>query len=157
MVGAIAGDIIGSVYERASLKTKAFPLFSDRCRFTDDTVMTVAVADAILTGAPYDRAFRACGRRHPHAGYGGTFIRWLHCDAAGPYNSWGHGSAMRASAIGYAFDADTLACIAGAFAEAFYGGVPEAIRSRVLDTLTADVRGTVDLFVERFALEPAQS
>ena len=68
MIGAIAGDIIGSVYERHQIKTKDFPLFDARCCFTDDTVLTVAVADAILSGAPYIDSVRRIGRRHPAAG-----------------------------------------------------------------------------------------
>ncbi|MCK4785485.1 MAG: ADP-ribosylglycohydrolase family protein, partial [Desulfobacteraceae bacterium] len=78
MIGAIAGDIIGSVYEQHQIKTKGFPLFHPQCRFTDDTVLTVAVADAILTGRPYEQSVREIGRRYPRAGYGGSFIGWLH-------------------------------------------------------------------------------
>jgi hypothetical protein len=88
MIGAIAGDIIGSVYERIPIKTKEFPLFHQRCRFTDDTVLTIAVADAILTGRPYDQSVREIGRRYPNAGCGGAFIGWLHSDHSQPYNSW---------------------------------------------------------------------
>jgi len=76
MIGAIAGDIIGSVYEHYPIKTKDFPLFHPRCRFTDDTVLTVAVADAILTGRPYAQSLHEIGRRYPRAGYGGSFIDW---------------------------------------------------------------------------------
>lgn len=64
MIGAIAGDIIGSVYEQRPIKTKDFPLFNTRCTFTDDTVLTVAVADAILSGTPYLESIRVMGRRH---------------------------------------------------------------------------------------------
>lgn len=76
MISAIAGDIIGSVYEDDPLKTTAFPLFQPRSRFTDDSVLTVAVADAILSGWPYLDTVRKWGRRYPHAGYGGSFIQW---------------------------------------------------------------------------------
>ena len=103
MIGAIAGDIIGSVYEHRPIKTKAFPLFQDRCTFTDDTVLTVAVAEAILSGVPYLACIREMGRRYPHAGYGGSFFRWLYASDAKPYNSWGNGSAMRVSPVGFAF------------------------------------------------------
>ena len=103
MIGAIAGDMIGSIYERWPIKTKDFPLFDHRCRFTDDTVLTVAVADAILTGRPYQESLKDIGRRYPRAGYGGSFIRWLHADDPQPYNSWGNGSAMRVSPVGFAF------------------------------------------------------
>jgi ADP-ribosylglycohydrolase len=103
MMGAIAGDIIGSVYERRPIKTKEFPLFDPRCRFTDDSVLTVAVADSILTGRPYAESIREIGRCYPAAGYGGTFIRWLQSHDPRPYNSWGNGSAMRVSPVGFAF------------------------------------------------------
>ena len=92
MIGSIAGDIIGSVYEHSQIKTKDFPLFHPRCVFTDDTVLTVAVADAILTGHPYQLSVREIGRRYPGAGYGGSFIGWLYSDHPQPYNSWGNWS-----------------------------------------------------------------
>jgi ADP-ribosylglycohydrolase len=106
MIGAIAGDISRSVYEHHQIKTKDFPLFHPRCRFTNDTVLTVAVADAILTGSPYERSVHEIGRRFPRAGYGGSFIGWLHSDHPQPYNSWGNGSAMRVSPVGLAFDTE---------------------------------------------------
>jgi ADP-ribosylglycohydrolase len=104
MIGALAGDIIGSVYEASPIKTKDFPLFHPRCRFTDDSVLTIAVAQAILTDGDYGHWVREIGRRYPGAGYGGTFIRWLHAGEPEPYNSWGNGSAMRVSPVGWAFD-----------------------------------------------------
>lgn len=104
MLGAIAGDIIGSVYEWRPVKTTDFPLFQPGSRFTDDTVMTVAVARAILSGGGYAGAMREFGRRYPDAGYGGMFAEWLMTDGMGPYNSWGNGSAMRVSPVGWAFD-----------------------------------------------------
>lgn len=104
MIGAIAGDIIGSVYERHPIKSKDFPLFHPRCRFTDDSVLTIAVAEAILTGQPYERAIQEIGRRYPGAGYGASFMAWLFCDQPRPYNSWGNGAAMRVSPVGFAFD-----------------------------------------------------
>jgi len=254
MIGAIAGDIIGSVYEHRRIKTKEFPLFDPRCRFTDDTVLTVAVADAILTGQPYQQSLRVIGRRYPQAGYGGAFIQWLFTDAPLPYESWGNGSAMRVSPVGFAFstqeevleqarmsaevshshpegikgaqatalavflartgigkeairtrvaerfgydmnrsvdgirpgyafdvscqgtapeaiiafldsesyedairnavslggDSDTLACITGGIAEAYYGGVPEHIREDALKRLTPDLVAVVDDFYRRY-------
>lgn len=104
MWGAIAGDIIGSVYERRPIKTTDFPLFQPRSRFTDDTVLTVAVAHAILGDGDYAASLQAFGRRHPNAGYGGSFINWLYAEQPQPYNSWGNGSAMRVSPVGLAFD-----------------------------------------------------
>ncbi len=104
MIGAIAGDIIGSVYERHRIKTKDFPLFSQGCRFTDDSVLTVALADAILSGRNYDKLMREYYRRYPRAGYGGMFRQWAQNDDGKPYNSFGNGSAMRISPVGFAFD-----------------------------------------------------
>ena len=106
MIGALAGDIIGSVYEHHPIKTKDFPLFDTRCTFTDDTVLTVAIADAILSGKPYLDSVRRIGRRYPGVGYGGSFICWLHSPDAQPYNSWGNGSAMRVSPVGFAFSTE---------------------------------------------------
>lgn len=106
MIGAIAGDIIGSIYEGRPIKTKEFPLFDRRCRFTDDTVLTIAVADAILRECPYRESLHGMGRRYPRAGYGGTFIRWLASDDPQPYNSWGNGAAMRVSPVGFAFSTE---------------------------------------------------
>ncbi len=106
MIGAIAGDIIGSVYERRRIKTKEFPLFHSRCRFTDDTVLTVAVAHAILSGDSYVHSVRRIGRRYSDAGYGRSFMRWLHSNDSRPYNSWGNGSAMRVSPVGFAFSTE---------------------------------------------------
>ncbi len=254
MVGAIIGDIVGSIYEHHNIKRTDFPLFGRSCRFTDDTVLTVAVADAILCGAPYAEKLREWHALYPHAGYGGSFRRWASTPGAGPYNSWGNGSAMRVSPVGYAFDtigrvldeaassaaathdhpegikgaravaaavfmartgsskddirhfvesefgydltrtidgirpsyrfdvscqgsvpealiafmesvdfedavrkavslggdSDTIACIAGAVAGAFYGGVPGGIRARALAHLDDRLRGVVVRFVERY-------
>jgi ADP-ribosylglycohydrolase len=254
MIGAIAGDIIGSVYEHDRIKTKDFPLFDPRCGFTDDTVLTVAVADAILTGRPYQESVREIGRRYPSAGYGGTFIQWLHSAHPQPYNSWGNGAAMRVSPVGFAFttedevlreakttadishnhpegikgaqatalavflarthhdkeeiraqisqrfgynldrtvedirptysfdvscqgtvpeaivafldsesyedairnaislggDSDTLACIAGGIAEAFYGDVPVGIQAKVRECLTPDLWEITEAFCRRY-------
>lgn len=104
MLGAIIGDIIGSPYEYRCPKSTEFPLFNSRSKFTDDTVMTVAVADSILHNRDYAEAFKEYGRRYPHAGYGGMFGGWLRSDSSQPYNSFGNGSAMRVSPIGYAFN-----------------------------------------------------
>jgi len=102
VIGAIAGDVIGAAYEFERAKTVAFPLFSEESRFTDDTVMTVATAYALLTGRPYDTAYRQFGRKYPDAGYGGMFLQWLFSERPVPYNSFGNGSAMRVSPVGFA-------------------------------------------------------
>ncbi|GHT23901.1 hypothetical protein FACS189430_07930 [Bacteroidia bacterium] len=108
LIGAVAGDVIGSVYERRgnNIKTTCFPLFSADCRFTDDTVLTVAVADCILNGKDFAQTIWDYGRRYRNAGYGKRFREWLDSDQPRPYYSYGNGSAMRVSAVGFA--ADTL-------------------------------------------------
>ena len=102
MLGAIAGDIIGSTWERTGEKRLDFPLFSASSRFTDDTVMTIAVAQALLDGRDYAEAMRDYGRRYPYAGYRLRFARWLGDPAMGPYGSFGNGAAMRVSPVAYA-------------------------------------------------------
>jgi ADP-ribosylglycohydrolase len=105
MIGAISGDVIGSVHEGAPPQRKDFPLFVPASEFTDDTVLTVAVASALRQRVDYRTAIRSWGRRYPDAGYGGWFYEWLHADEAEPYNSFGNGSAMRVAAVGWTFDA----------------------------------------------------
>lgn len=87
MLGAIAGDIIGSVYEHQPIKTVEFPLFQDQCTFTDDTVLSVAVAYAILNDLGYGETLKDFGHRYPHAGYGLHFYGWLQSPGLEPYNS----------------------------------------------------------------------
>src|SRR5262249_17423168 len=102
MLGAIAGDVIGSVHEHTRTKTKDFPLFTPASRFTDDTVLTVAVADCLLRGRDYVDGLHDYFHAYPVAGYGGTFFHWAWSRRREPYNSWGNGSAMRASPVAYA-------------------------------------------------------
>lgn len=254
MLGAIAGDVIGSVHEGRSTKTKHFPRFTFQSRYTDDSVLTVAVADALLNGRDYVDCFHEYFHRYPNAGYGGSFRRWALTRDRRPYNSFGNGSAMRVSPVAYAFDsldevlreaercaavthdhpegikgaqataaavflartgvnkdgirahvrscfaynvdftldqirptydfevscqhsvpqsivaflesnnfedairnavslggdADTMACIAGAIAEAHYGGVPDEISATVLERLDSRLREICDSFRTRF-------
>ena len=254
MLGAIAGDVIGSVHEGAGTKTKEFPLFVRDSTFTDDTVLTIAVADSLLGRTNYVDAFHDYFHAYAHAGYGGTFFRWAGRREREPYNSWGNGSAMRVSPVAYAHDtleavleeakrsaevthnheqgirgaqataaaiflartshdkeqirkyttekfgysldqtldeirpiyrfdvscqgsvpqsilafleshsyedavrnaislggdADTMACIAGGIAEAFYGGVPEEIGTKALALLDDRFREVIVRFSERF-------
>jgi len=103
MLGAIAGDIIGSVYEHNNIKTTDFPLFSTGGRFTDDTVLTVALADTILRGHDYSRKMEDYYFYYPDAGYGGNFHKWATAKIHKPYNSWGNGSAMRVSPVAWAY------------------------------------------------------
>ena len=105
MLGALVGDIIGSVYEFNNTKTTDFQLFKAHSRFTDDSVMTLAVAKWLLedeahTSKHLVRCMQELGQKHPHAGYGGTFVRWLFTEDPQPYNSWGNGSGMRVSPVG---------------------------------------------------------
>jgi len=102
MLGAILGDMVGAPYEGSGLKRLDFPLFGPRSRFTDDTVLTVATAEALLGGRPYGECYREYGRRHPYAGYGGSFREWMWRDDDAPYGSWANGSAMRVSPVGWA-------------------------------------------------------
>jgi len=104
MLGAIAGDIIGSVYEGSGFKSNQFPLFVPQSRFTDDTVLTVAVADCLLTGGSDVDSFHRYARAYSNRGYGVSFLHWVHHGSREPYNSWGNGSAMRASPVGLAFE-----------------------------------------------------
>lgn len=254
MLGAIAGDVIGSVHERGGIKTKDFPLFVPGSRFTDDTVLSVAVAECLLTGQDYVDAFHDYYHAYPDAGYGKAFVGWAAERRRGPYGSWGNGSAMRVAPVGWAFgtldevvreaersaavthdhpegvrgaeavaaavflaragepkdairgqietrfgydlsaklddirlgyrfdvscqgsvpqslvafleaadfedairnavslggDTDTMACIAGAVAEAFFGEVPEALAGPVLTRLDDRLRGVVTAFTARF-------
>ena len=109
MKGAIIGDIVGSIYEFHNLKSKDFPLFDPRASFTDDTVMTVAVAMGLLRAFETDgdlvdtltEALHDYGNRYPHRGYGGRFRRWLRSSDPKPYNSWGNGAPMRCSPAGW--------------------------------------------------------
>lgn len=254
MLGAIAGDVIGSVHEFLQRKTMDFPLFVEHTRFTDDSVLTIAVADCLLTGASYVDRFHEYTNAYPDRCYGGGFHRWVLRGDREPYNSWGNGSAMRVSPVGWAFetldetlaeakrsaevthnhpegikgaqatgaavylarrgeskegirafvqerfgydlnrtideirpayefnescqgtvpealiaffdstdyenairlaislggDADTLACITGGMAEAFYGGVPDAIAEPTVAILDERMRGVLEAFQERY-------
>jgi type I restriction enzyme M protein len=110
MIGAIIGDIAGSRFEWHNHKSKEFELFTNRCGPTDDSIMTLAVAKAIMNCAgDYSRleseaisCMQEYGRRYPDAGYGGRFYRWIFSSNPKPYNSYGNGAAMRVSPCGFA-------------------------------------------------------
>lgn len=104
MLGSITGDIVGSIYEWNNIKTTEFPLFQASCRFTDDSVLTVALAEALLTGESYAALLKRYCRNYPEAGYGKSFLRWAQSDSVEPYNSWGNGAAMRVTPVAWAFD-----------------------------------------------------
>ena len=107
MLGAIIGDVVGSRFEFNNIKTKKFDLFDKKCKVTDDSVMSVAVAEMCLNGYVPDNTpriiqnFKKWGQRYPYAGYGNRFFHWVLSNEPEPYNSCGNGSAMRISAIGF--------------------------------------------------------
>jgi len=166
MLGAIAGDIVGSPYEGRPIKTKRFPLFGDGSSFTDDTVCTLAIADALMSGGDFAASLRAFARRFPDAGYGSRFGAWFRSDQAGPYNSLGNGSAMRVSPVAHVARsrAEVLslaertarvthnhpAGVAGAQATALaiwlarQGETPDAIRTAITDGFGYDLSTPVD-------------
>jgi ADP-ribosylglycohydrolase len=255
MLGAIAGDIIGSVYEHHNVRHKDFFLLSPDAFFTDDTVLTVALADTLLFGTSFVENLKSYYLRYPDVGFGGYFIKWAVSNDSRPYNSFGNGSAMRVSPVGFAFndlsevilqaersalvthnhpegikgavvvaaaiflarqksskaeikafvegsfgydldsrlddirltytynetcqgsvpqaiiaflestdyedairnaisiggDSDTLACITGGIAEAFYGRLPEAILKFTINKLNDHLMGTINEFIQRFS------
>jgi ADP-ribosylglycohydrolase len=175
MFGAIADDIIGSIYEAAPIKTKDFPLFGGDVRFTDDTVCTVAIADALLSGGDFARCLRAYVRRYPDRGYGGMFVRWAHTQDMPAYGSWGNGAAMRVSAVAWlaSDEADALAtaartaavshdhpdAIAGAQAAvlaawlARHGAAPETIRQEIAARFGYDLGHSVVQIRNRYAFD----
>lgn len=166
MLGAIAGDIIGSIYEHSNLKSKEFPLFSFNSRYTDDTVMTLAVAEAMIRSYPLqdpaDAAFEtaACmhkwGKLFPYAGYGGMFMNWLRSDDPQPYNSFGNGSAMRVSSCAWVYrdDFETMRAVARAtampthnHAEGIKGA--DAIASAIWLALSGKRKEEIKSFIEQ--------
>ncbi len=256
MLGAITGDIAGSLYEFNNIKTTIFPLITGQSFFTDDTVLTIATADCILNTGSYSEYYKNYYRKYPGRSYGGNFSIWGRSDNLSPYNSYGNGSAMRVSPIGFIFstieetlaeaersaaathnhpegikgaqavaacvflarqgskkkeikeyiisrfnydlsdtlesirpgysfdetcqgsvpqaitaflessdledairkaisiggDSDTIACIAGGIAEAYYGPVPEDIRSQILEKLDKDLLEVISKFYGRYIL-----
>jgi ADP-ribosylglycohydrolase len=130
MLGAIIGDIVGSVYERNNLKDKHFRFFKDKCRFTDDTVMTIAVAEALWRGGKPEHfisSMKKFGRAFPNAGYGARFKQWLLSDDAQPYNSYGNGAAMRVSPVSHLFTLEAVENYAKISAEVTHNH-PEGIK-----------------------------
>jgi ADP-ribosylglycohydrolase len=157
MIGAIAGDIIGSPYEGFPIKTKDFPLFGLTSRFTDDTVLTIAIADAIVSGRSYFEAVRSHSLRYPRAGYGGGFREWIHATNPAPYNSWGNGSAMRVSPVGFAFNDESTVLIEAERSAAITHNHPEGVKGAQATALAifmartgSDKNQIRDAIAERF-------
>lgn len=128
MLGAIAGDIIGSVYEWNNIKSKKFDLFSPEAFFTDDSVLTVALAEAILNKDDYGQVMKKYYSRYPSAGYGISFHKWASEPASTPYNSWGNGSAMRTSPVGYAFENLNDVLLKAEYYASFTHNHPEGVK-----------------------------
>ncbi len=101
MFGAIVGDIAGSTFERHNFKFECCHIFEKDSQFTDDTVLTLATADHFISGEPYSEVYRRYGKNYPHAGYGANFKKWMCAENPQPYESWGNGSAMRVSPVGW--------------------------------------------------------
>jgi len=137
MLGAIAGDIIGSIYEYRSIKTTEFDLFGLGCEFTDDSVLTIAVADALMGEGNFADTFRTYVRRYPNAGYGGMFQQWAADSRAGPYNSYGNGSAMRVSAAAWIAKSEDEAVQLAAATAAVTHNHPEGIKGAQATALAA--------------------
>lgn len=161
MIGAISGDVIGSVHEGAPAKNKDFPLLVRGSTFTDDTVLTVAVASAILNGADYEFAVRPLWLRlFRHAlqrrgGFDVTCQGTVPAAAVAFLESTDFEDAVR-NAISFGGDADTLACIAGAMAEAHYGKVPTAIQAEVFRRLDGPLQTAVMAFALAFSTAVAR-
>lgn len=163
MYGAILGDIIGSPYEfDMGNKSKDSPLFSKTSIFTDDTVMTIAVAEAFM-GAPDDegiihkrliQSMQKWGHRYPDAGYGLRFSDWLDSDDPRPYNSWGNGSAMRVSSVAWLYDdLDTVRRMARLSAEVTHNhpdGIKgaEATASAIFLARSGSTKAEIEAYVE---------
>lgn len=128
LLGAAAGDVIGSPYEHYAVRRPDFPLFGHQSVFTDDTVLTVAVADAILNGETYAHRILTYARRFPQAGYGSAFKEWMLADHPRPYGSYGNGSAMRVSPVGWAFDSLEAVLAAAERSAAVTHNHPEGIK-----------------------------
>ena len=154
MIGAIAGDIIGSAYEWHYTKSPDFELFTPQSTFTDDTVLTIAVADCILNGKDYAVTLKEYGRRYPDAGYGGMFLNWLSSDSLAPYNSFGNGSAMRVSPVGFAFpsldmvlrEAEKSAAVTHNHPEGIRGA--QAIAASIFLARSGESKGRIRSYIE---------
>jgi len=128
MIGAIAGDVIGSVYEHRNMRSTEFPLFSPGSRPTDDSVLTLALAEALLHDADIAGTFRRYYALYPHAGYGAMFHEWAMSPGMGAYGSFGNGSAMRVSAVAWAHDDEAAVLDAARASAAVTHDHPEGIK-----------------------------
>lgn len=156
MLGAIAGDIIGSIYEFNNLRSRDFPLFRAESHFTDDTVLTVAVADALMNGADLTQVLKDYYARYPDAGYGALFNRWAQSSDQAPYNSWGNGAAMRVSPVAYIYNRLDLVLDAAEEVSAVTHNHPEGIKgaqataSAIFLARTGESKATISRYVENW-------
>lgn len=124
MFGAIVGDIVGSRFEFHNHKSVEFDFFHKDCKFTDDSIHTIALADSILTDRPYNQLLKEYSKKYQDRGYGGSFKKWVESDSMEPYDSWGNGSAMRTSPVGWAYnDVKTVLEKAKEFASATHNHI----------------------------------
>lgn len=128
MKGAILGDVIGSRFEWKNYKGTDFTLFNAKSKFTDDSVLTIAIAAAILNKTSYEQEVKTFANAYPQAGYGGNFRKWMKGELTGPYNSWGNGSAMRISPIAYAFESEAEVLAEAEASAAITHNHPEGIK-----------------------------
>ena len=167
MLGAILGDIIGSPFERdGGDKVIDFPLFSKYSRFTDDTVMTFAIFDGLLHSGFDNPSLdkisnnmtlfcQKWGRKYPNAGYGGSFYRWIFSDSPIPYNSFGNGSAMRVSSIGWLFDSiertREIACISASITHNHKEGIKgaESVASAIYLARNGKTKKEIKEYIEK--------
>lgn len=136
MLGAIAGDIIGSRFEGGAGPPRDFTLFHPACRFTDDTVCTLAVAEALLGEGDFAASLRRFVRRHPRRGYGGMFLDWAFTDNAPAYGSWGNGAPMRTAAVGWLAGDETETLALAAAQAAVSHDHPDAVAAAKAVALT---------------------
>lgn len=175
MIGAIVGDVIGSYFEHSPTKCMDFELLSENSYFTDDTVLTVAVADWLLNGGDLRTYFCDYVARYPERPYGGTFYHWVECQKKEPYGSWGNGAAMRVSPVAYVEDSlkDVLrlaeesasvthnhpdgllgaAAVAGCVFVARTGGSKDDVRQFVDATIGYDISRPIDLIRPSYAFD----
>ena len=168
MLGAIIGDIVGSRWEFNPTNDYDFEWLSKENGFTDDTICTVAVADALLHERDFGESIHDWCNRYPHpmGGYGGRFAQWVRSENPKPYNSFGNGAAMRVSpvalwiigqstsfedavrkAVALGADADTLGAIVGSIAEAIWG-IPESMKTEIMAYLPDEMKAVVKEFYE---------
>jgi ADP-ribosylglycohydrolase len=168
MIGCIIGDVVGSVYEFNGTKSQDFEFFHPDGDYTDDSILTIATARAILDGKPYEQMYKEFGQKYPcpMGNYGSGFRKWLYASDMKPYSSFGNGSAMRVGPVGYAFNDMALALqearrsaevthshpegIKGAEATvmaivmARQGRTKEQIRERITQAFRYDLKRTCD-------------